>query len=431
MNGLQIFLKKNGRIFTVLYVILLIIALLLIIDENTYGKIMKLRENFQSGNTKPSKPKSSTAEKDADTDADEDENKPGVTTSVIHKPPVGSKLIIHNLIIFAIDNTRVDEKLPIKDKYFASFIMTSNTKGRHNNFVYTNAIKSNKWMTPGRSAPLSSKHTIIDLTYDQNRRLMAIGMSIEKDKPVFDIFKKSSRDFKSEWVKLESNRKIRSLSYDITYGSLLGINSYDGQIYESRYRALSYGDWVGPINYGLPMRKIMYDKEGYMIGIGLIDNFIYRKETKFWRESDWDKKNVNKTAVYDLIYDTDGCFIASTRTGIKKQQFPDFNSEFVPLGEFKQEHADVLDHDEILKYRTGVEFLDDDFDQNTELGRDLKRIYEFKKVAKDLCKSRGRFKKETVNPEKESVDSNTVSRQNKEINDLYDKINVLTDKLSM
>ena len=36
---------------------------------------------------------------------------------------------------------------------------------------------------------------------------------------------------------------------------------------------------------------------------------------------------------------------------------------------------------EIIKSRVGIEFIDDEFDTNTELGRDLKRIYEFKKVS--------------------------------------------------
>ena len=420
MKSLDIFLKKNSRVLTILYIILLIIALLLILDKEKVGKLLRLRESFASKNNRRTNKVDDTAM-----------NLPVMTTKQVAKAPTGSRLLIHNLIIFALDKTRPDESIAIKDKYFGSFILTDNIKGRNNNFVYTHALKSNKWSIPNKNAALSNNHTVIDLTYDENRRLMAIGMAIEKGNPVFDIFRKKTQDIKSKWVKLDSNRKIRSLSNDMVYGSLLGCSSYDGQIYESRFKSLSYGDWIGPINYDLPMRKIMYDKEGFMIGIGLIDNFIYKKKTQFWRDSEWDKKNINKTAVYDLIYDYDGCFIATTKNGVMKQLFPDFNSEFVPLDSFNQEHEEIIDHDEVLKYRTGIEFIDDDFDQNTELGRDLKRIYEFKKVAKDLCKSRGRFKKDIINPDKEQIDSNAVSRQNTQINELYDKINVLTDKLNI
>ena len=179
------------------------------------------------------------------------------------------------------------------------------------------------------------------------------------------------------------------------------------------------------------MRKVMFDKEGFMIGIGLVDNYIYRKKTIYWKESKWDKKNANKTKVYDLIYDKDGCFIATTLEGIKKQTHPDFNSEFVFYNDFDEEHDEVLDHTEIIKFKTGNEFMDEDFDLTTELGRDLKRIYEFKKISKDLCGNKVRLGKGKINSRKELVDSATLSAQNSEINELYEKIDELTNKLGM
>ena len=80
----------------------------------------------------------------------------------------------------------------------------------------------------------------------------------------------------------------------------------------------------------------MFDKEGIMIGIGLKDNYIYRKKDNDWKDSYWDQKNVNKTQVYDMFYDTDGCLIASTPEGIKKQLFPDFNSEFILVTKYRK-----------------------------------------------------------------------------------------------
>ena len=175
----------------------------------------------------------------------------------------------------------------------------------------------------------------------------------------------------------------------------------------------------------------MFDKEGYMIGIGLVDNYIYRKKTKFWKDSKWDKKAVNKTRVFDLVYDKDGCFIATTLDGIKKQTHPDFNSEFVLYNDFNEEHEDILDQIEILKFKTGNEYLDDEFDLSTELGRDLKRIYEFKKVSRDLCRNKFKPTKGKINPNKQDVDSAALNKQNNEINELYDKIDELTNKLGM
>ena len=66
-------------------------------------------------------------------------------------------------------------------------------------------------------------------------------------------------------------------------------------------------------------------------------------------------ENVNKTKVYDLFYDTDGCLIASSPSGIIKQLHPDFNSEFVNIKDFNENHEDILNNVDILKSRIGVE----------------------------------------------------------------------------
>ena len=315
--------------------------------------------------------------------------------------------------------------------YFGAYL-SSDKPGNHNdNFIYTNSLLSNRWLKPTENLALSDEHVIVDLTYDSNKRLTAVGVTIENGTAKYDIFKKQTSDFKSSWTKLDSNRKMRSLSNDIKYGKVLGCSSYDGQIYENKNRMFSYEEWVGPINFDKPMRKIMFDKEGYMIGIGLVDNYIYKKKTTDWRESKWDVKNANKTKVYDLVYDKDGCFIATTKEGIKKQLHPDFGSKFVLLRDFDQEHEEVMDILDILKAKTGNEYLDEEFDLNTELGRDLKRIYEFKKVSKDLCSSKGKFSKSSLNPQKENVDSDTLNRQNDEINELYSLIDDLTGKLEL
>ena len=39
---------------------------------------------------------------------------------------------------------------------------------------------------------------------------------------------------------------------------------------------------------------------------------------------------------------------------------------------------------------------DDDFDTSSELGKDLKRIYEFKKVSKDLCNNKTPLRKHSI-----------------------------------
>ena len=130
-----------------------------------------------------------------------------------------------------------------------------------------------------------------------------------------------------------------------------------------------------------------------MLGIGLIDNYIYKKNGKDWRYSEWDSKNMNKTKVYDLFYDRDGCLIGTTSEGIKKQINQDFNSEFVNILNYKEKHEEIMNIVDILKSRVGIEFVDEMFDTSTELGKDLKRIYEFKKISKDLCSNKVSLKK--------------------------------------
>ena len=411
MSDLKTFLHKNGKVLTVLYIILIIIILLLIIDENTIGRIIK-REGFY-GETTQSSPNTT----------------PSTNSNEVPKTKKDSKIIIHNLLITAV-NPDIEEGVK-NTKYVGSFISLDKTTNNIDNFVITNDLKSDRWIN-NTNSKLSDSHVVMDLTYDSNKRLMAVGMKMVDGKPIYDIFKKKTVDIDSKWIPLESNGKIRSLCYDLQYGKMIGCNSYDGQIYESRFHKFSYGDWIGPINYDLPMRKIMYDKDGFMIGIGLIDNFIYKKKETDWRHSQWDKKTINKIKVYDLIYDDDGCLIATTAKGIMKQISPDFTSEFKLYNTLINETPDDgLSLEEILKFRVGYEFLDEEFDSNTELGRDLKRLYEFKKISKDLCKKRGGFRKKKVNSQENSVSIDDLGNQNKVINDLYTQIDELTSKLDI
>ena len=211
------------------------------------------------------------------------------------------------------------------------------------------------------------------------------------------------------------------------FGNLIGTSSYDGQIYQNRSNSNNtFTSWIGPINYDKPMKKVLFSRNNVLIGIGLIDNFIYKKTGTDRRNSEWDEKNVNKTKVYDLFYDTDGCLIASSPRGIVKQLHPDFNSEFVPIKEFSENHEDLLNSVDIMKSRIGIEFLDEEFNTSTELGRDLKRIYEFKRYQRICATVRFPLRK---NMNKNET-ANLLSKQNREINDLYNIIDDISGKMN-
>ena len=326
-------------------------------------------------------------------------------------------------IIYTIIPSAIEDNL-----YFGSFFSKSIKKHASdiNNFVYTRSLKSNKWLSVPNNSLLDKNSLLIDLSYNENKHLVAIGLSMTKKEPVYNIYIKESPDYKSKWVKMNSNKKMRSLCYDINTHKLLGISSYDGQVYEQKStNKVSFIEWIGPINHDKPMKKIMFDRDGIMLGIGLVDHFIYRKMDKHWVKSEWDTNTVNKTKVYDMFYDTDGCLIASSPEGIIKQLHPDFNSEFVSINEFNEKHEEINTKTDILKSRIGIEFIDDEFDSSTELGKDLKRIYEFKKISKGLCGKREQLKRHTYS--KNNIEM--LSKQNREINDMHKIIDDISNKM--
>ena len=126
---------------------------------------------------------------------------------------------------------------------------------------------------------------------------------------------------------------------------------------------------------------------------------------------------------------TERGLIASTPEGIKKQLFPDFNSEFMLIKNYRKKNEHIMEKSDIFKFRIGHEFLDDDFDERTELGRDLKRLYEFKKISKDLCQNKRIIRKHSDTARQFEIDSKQISKQNREINDLYAEIEKLQNTM--
>jgi hypothetical protein len=359
------------------------------------------------------------------------------------------KRCLSNAPIEQIPTTKVDDKIDIKKYKLLSFIPSADNsqlyygvylpdiknKNDNDNFVITNSLKSNKWTKYIKNGKLDDKSIIIDLCYDTNKRLFCIGMYMDNNEPIYNLYKKENNNYKSKWVKINSTNKIKSLCYDNKINTLLGINSYDSQIYENKFESVSYNDWIGPLNYDIPMRKILYDKDDYMIGIDLKNNYIYRKENKDWRTSSWDTKNINKTKVYDLCYDYDGCFIALTSDGVKKQKFPDFNADFIPIEDYNMnKNSEILTKANILKYKIGFDFLNELFDSSTEFGKNLKKIYNFKKLTKDICGNKrylyNKIKKNKFNTDIQNINQNDINKQNREINELYDNIEKLSNELN-
>lgn len=335
-----------------------------------------------------------------------------------------------NIQSFILDDLNKDDMKQSVDNYITTFVQSKKNSNLENlKYLFnTHSLKSNK-LNLFSNEPLdkNNKTLIVDVSYDKLRRLMVTGLFIDKNRnPQYHIYRKKTNKIKSAWEKLTLNPNIhiRSLCYDSKTSKLLAIDNNDGQIYEQKFYN-NYDEWIGPINFDLPVKKIMYDKQNYLIGIGQKNGFIYKKGDLNWRKSEWDQNQINKTSVNDLIYDTDGCLIAATSKGVLKQVYPDFVSEFKDIRNYKEKNSDILSKVDILKFKIGFEFMDEIFN-DSNLGKHLKKIYDIKKLTKDLCNSRKYNKKFKL---KNDV-SHSISVKNREISDLYDKIDKIYSKFN-
>tara|TARA_B110000285_G_C15027219_1_gene564792 strand:- start:63 stop:1241 length:1179 start_codon:yes stop_codon:yes gene_type:complete len=351
---------------------------------------------------------------------------------------------IHSIILSPIDEREESDKTSDKNnkinKYYGTYIINQSNKNENdaiNSLDIYSATDSfqgaQNWIKLNDKLNSNDNIVITDITYDNQKRMMAIGLSYKYEDnskiPVYNIYIKETEDINSAWGEpINPDISIRNLCYDIKTEKLLGVSSYDGQIYEKKLDH-SFNEWVGPINNDIPMRKIMFDRAETMIGIGLFDNYIYIKKSNNWRQSYWDKVNINKTKVYDLLYDYDGCLIATSPDGILKQKFPELSSEFINYRTYNRwdnKNPEILSKEDILKYKTGYNIMNNDsiFFDNSPFAQNLKSIYNIKKMALDLCSNKKYIQSGT------NENDNNISYKYRDISNLYKKIEEINDKMT-
>ena len=351
---------------------------------------------------------------------------------------------IHSIILSPIDEREESDKTSDKNnkinKYYGTYIINQSNKNENdaiNSLDIYSATDSfqgaQNWIKLNDKLNSNDNIVITDITYDNQKRMMAIGLSYKYEDnskiPVYNIYIKETEDINSAWGEpINPDISIRNLCYDIKTEKLLGVSSYDGQIYEKKFNH-SFKEWVGPINNDIPMRKIMFDRAETMIGIGLFDNYIYIKKSNNWRQSYWDKVNINKTKVYDLLYDYDGCLIATSPDGILKQKFPELSSEFINYRTYNRwdnKNPEILSKEDILKYKTGYNIMNNDsiFFDNSPFAQNLKSIYNIKKMALDLCSNKKYIQSGT------NENDNNISYKYRDISNLYKKIEEINDKMT-
>lgn len=321
--------------------------------------------------------------------------------------------------VIKIDPKKIVTMLPFFDKngYIACYIDENNQDT--NNLIYTNEIKSNNWKGPMKNGKLNDRSVIIDMIYDIDKSIIGVGMEMVSNKPVYTLYKKETEDPESNWNVMMSNSKtIRSVCYDYN-GTLLGISSFDGQIYE--YQA---GYWVGPVNYDKPMKKIMFDKDHIMLGIGLLDSKIYKKKTLEWKKSKWDTENNNKNRVFDIVFDSDGKLIASSKHGIMKQYHPIYNSDFDLLEKIIDEDNELLTKLDIIGLKCGIDFEQYGYlEEDDELSKNLNNVLRFKKRALGVCSNK-RQSMTNINPKqllKQNENQNLINEIDNVVSELKSK----------
>jgi hypothetical protein len=296
-----------------------------------------------------------------------------------------------------------------------------------NNLIYTRSLNSNNWYGPLQNALPAPNTIITQLTYNNDKRLMCIGISTINNKKEHTIFIKETTDILSNWVKLKQNNsiynsKISYILYDIYTNKLIGINHEDGQLYIKETSDTS-SIWVGPINFDTPMKAIYYYKNNFMIGIGRDDNFIYTKNGSDWTKNKWDNNNINRTYVYDLLLDLDGRLIATTPNGILKQTTVNLFSQFVPINNITTHMKRTIRFNDSMYYKTGCKIFDTT--KIAEKSPFVQNILDKKKKVLKSCKNIRYLKDNTISDETDNIitDNFNISRNiNYLLNKLQDKL---------
>jgi len=225
-------------------------------------------------------------------------------------------------------------------------------------------------------------HDELDNNYkSMGKRLMCVGLKHVNSKPEYTIYYKQTSDIESKWIeypKQHKDKSIKSIIYDLN-DNLLGIDYRDNQIYQLDDMTHI---WNGPINYdpNINLHKLVFNTEKIMVAIDVYGK-IHKHSSVDWKNTPWIKldelnKQNHKTdkvlpeyLFYDLIYDSDGKFIAlankATKSNSNKQTI--ILKQYVNQSKFVDYYEDekvnqvvskddkVLSKNDIIMYKTGID----------------------------------------------------------------------------
>jgi len=267
-----------------------------------------------------------------------------------------------------------------------------------------NDILDNMWKGPIKnSLPFDSiPLRMVTISYRDNSLL---GIGFDNNLYAKQANQIGGVDIYAEWVQVPNNQDIVFCVVDQETKNLICI-SVDGAVLIKEKKDIT-SDLVPIGDISTPILKLYYDANGYMMALDTKFNLV-QYTTKKWKESTLNyDKGINRTRVFDIIYDNDGklfglVFVPGVGIlELMKQQQIYFMSDFVPL-EF---HTDIslnskenfaLNDMKIILLKTGVNMVEDNSDYGAEHNRDedlqyayMKSMIDDKKKLRQFCRNRG------------------------------------------
>ncbi len=292
------------------------------------------------------------------------------------------------------------------------------------------------------------------LIKNQEREVRLLGIGADNL-----VYYKENEKLTSQWKRAPTKNPLVYLFCDFyeennKYPLLYGINVYGNIVYkndngtapsdiieEDEFMALPFTPKSPVILNNIPLLKVYWDRNGFMIGIGT-DFKLYQKNGIDWKVRPWEiSKEIRGTnpgssaTVIDMLMDKDSRMIGlvlnndpvKPMISIQKQKDPYYLSDFESLQDSIQSNKKYNTYD-IMKYKTGFDwqqfFSFEDADEHIYREHNLQAIYqkqllEDKAKLKKICKDR----KPATNTEMRNYDLE------KEISVKDEKINTLNKEL--
>lgn len=265
-------------------------------------------------------------------------------------------------------------------------------------------ILSNQWKGPLKnSIPFDSVPLrMVTINYKDNS-LLGVGFDNRLYAKQADTT--GNINIQGIWTLVPNNEDIIYCFTDRSTKKLVVID-VNGKLLIKKTTSLT-SDYVVVGELNVPILKMFYDSNGYMLALDTNFNLVQFKD-KDWKRSQLNyERGINKMKVFDILYDQDGklfglVFVPGVGLlELMKQQEVYFMSDFVPL-EFHTKHSleggdnFALNIIKIIELKTGVNLIEDNDSFGSEHDKDedltyayMKSVVQNKVKLREFCRDRG------------------------------------------